>query len=181
MEYKAFDPETKVLGKVMMAFINCMNADDIKPILVEKGLSEIDPQGWYPQQLWLDVLNALGDKDGTAVMYDFVSIGMKVGELAPYPPGYEDASYIEAVSLHDKLYQNSHQGGYPGKYEVEQLGERHVQVTTHLPYPDDMIYGSLYAEAQRFLPEGSHPIVQYDPDHVRRDQGGEKTVFQITW
>lgn len=58
---KAARPDIRVSGQTMIAFVECSNQSDIRDILERHGLGEIDPNRWYSQQKWLNVLLALND------------------------------------------------------------------------------------------------------------------------
>ncbi len=178
-KYTVFDSANQTSGAAMLSFIESINIDRIRPFLEKHGLTNIDPDKWYPLQQWLDVLSDISEQGGA--MFDFVSIGMKIIETAKFPPEFEALAFEQAVMAIDDLYHANARGGDIGEYTVEQVGEKQIEVTCRIPFPDDVAYGQLYGMARRMLPKGSHPTVRYDEDIPRREKGGERTIMHVTW
>ena len=55
-------PETEVLGKNVLAILENVQADEIRPYAEKYGLTEINADQWYSAQSWLDLMNDLGRK-----------------------------------------------------------------------------------------------------------------------
>jgi len=180
MEYISFDPDAEVAGYSMRSLILCLNQEHIQPVLEKLGLTEIDPDEWYPLQTWLDVFNEM-QAGSISTMFDFVSIGMKVIELAKIPPDVANEDYEAIVLRHNDTYHNQHRGGDIGEYRVEKVDEGHIRVAVRTPYPEDFAYGVLYGQARRFLPEDTRFVVSFDENLPRRSQGGEETIIHIEW
>jgi hypothetical protein len=180
-KYVAFNPENEVLGAAMLGFIDCVNKDRIYPFLEKHGLTQIDPQTWYPLQRWLDVLGDISEQSGGGAMFDFVAVGLRIIETAKFPPAFADLTFEQAVMAIDNLYQANMRGGDFGNYVVDKDNGNHFKVTARIPYPDDMGYGQLYGMARRFLPEGTSFVVKYDDDIPRREKGGESTIMHVMW
>ncbi|NDJ78449.1 MAG: hypothetical protein GYB65_19540 [Chloroflexi bacterium] len=179
-KYQAFDPESKVLGALVQAFINSVQYEKIKPHLEHHGFDDVDPTEWYRLQGWLDVLSDLeGDQTGSA-MLDFVSIGIKINESAVYPPEMQGMTFKQILGMFNDAHYMNHQGDV-GRFDVEFPEETHAVITYRLPYPDDFIYGGFFGEARRWLPDDTDFTIEYDPDITRHDHGGEATVVHIRW
>ncbi|MFW5691116.1 MAG: hypothetical protein ACOCXZ_01335 [Chloroflexota bacterium] len=72
-----------MIGSVLLAHKESVNVDDFRATLHDYGLSEIDPDSWYPQQLTLDIQKAIKQsKNGSN---NRISIGMKIVETAKFP------------------------------------------------------------------------------------------------
>ncbi len=68
------DPETELTGQTVLSLIKNINYQNIQAIIEKHGLTDIDPNAWYPLQ---DVLNVLREiSDATNSTFNFVSIGM---------------------------------------------------------------------------------------------------------
>ncbi len=181
MRYKAFDPQAEVRGAIILSVIDCMQQEEIAPFLKKHGLQSIDPEGWYPMQNWLDLLGDIRSASSENALFDFVCIGMKVSERIKLPPGLKQLPYEKLVMNRNQIYQAQHRSGDVGEYSVEQAEDKHVTITAKTPYPDDLIYGVMCGEAQRFLPPGTRPAVTFDEQIPRRDQGGEVTIIHVRW
>lgn len=83
-QFKAFDPKAEVSGRTMLSAINCINHENISPVLKALDLENIDPDSWYSQQAWLDVLKGV-NQQGNA-MFDFVALGIETIRSLPFPP-----------------------------------------------------------------------------------------------
>jgi hypothetical protein len=178
-KFQVFSPDTEVRGQTMLAFIQYINHEEIKPFLQSHDLDHIVPDQWYPLQQFLDVLNDISQYPGA--LFDFVSIGMKIIEVVEVPPDFAKLPYEQVALQHNTIYQRQHRGTDPGEYRVERVGDNHLKVTARVPYPDDFVYGAIYGEARRFLPKGTHVTVAYDKSCARRAQGGSETILHVTW
>jgi hypothetical protein len=181
-KYKTFDPNAEIIGQAMLSFVECSNREAIMPFLEKHGLSNIEPDQWYPVSRWLDVLNDVAEqRSGMDAVFDFVSVGMKTAETAVYPPPFLALPFEEAMFLSNEGYQMNHRNGDAGEYIVEKSADKHLKVTVRTPYPSDLTYGLLYGQARRFLPPGTSFTVQYDADVLLPEQGGSNTVIHIQW
>jgi hypothetical protein len=179
-DFKAFDPDTEVVGQQMLAFVQCANQAEVMPYLEKYGLAPIIPDKWYPLQSWLDVLRDLTTERGGNAMFDLVSIGMKLVDTSVAPPGAEQIPFDGALGMVNMVNQLNHRNGDIGEYVIERVEDQHVRVVARVPYPDDWLYGMFYGGTRRFLPPGTHFTVSYD-DAPRRSQGGETTILHIEW
>jgi hypothetical protein len=181
-KYQAFDPNSEAIGSSLLGFIQCIRSKDIGPYLEKHGLTNIDPNGWYPVQTWLDVLSDLAEERPGQVMFDFVSVGMAVAAVIPLPEEYYASLPFEEALLASggSGYKRNHRGD-AGEHSVEKVGEHHIKITIRTPYPDDLLYGVYYGLSRRFLPPGHHFTLQYDEETPRRDKGGEVTIMHLTW
>ena len=67
MEFKAIDPKMKVNGQTIMSVVDGMGTFGKmgKDFLAQAGLpKEIDLDGWYSQQAWLDAFKLISKKIG---------------------------------------------------------------------------------------------------------------------
>lgn len=179
-KYKVFDPHSEVIGQSVLAFIQCVNKDEIQPFLKKQGLTRIEPDRWYPLQTWLDVLSDIATGGGNA-MFDFVSVGMKISEVAPVPPEMSQVPFETAILQFSPVaYRMSHRGD-AGEMTLELVEAGHIQSAFRTPYPDDFLYGIQYGGVRRFLPHGKQFVVEYDENILRRDHGGEITITHLRW
>lgn len=143
------DPAVEIIGQNMLAYIENLQYSNIKPVLEQHGLSQIDPQTWYPLQKMLDVLKTLADMPNASP--NFVAIGMALARTASLPPEVEHMP-IEPFFLNvlPQAYQMQHRGGDPGYVAVEKAAEKHLIIEVDVPYPDDLEYGAAVWVCQAF-------------------------------
>lgn len=180
MQYKTFGPDAEVLGGGMLAFIESINYDNFSSILETHGVDNINPNEWYPQQVWLDVFSDIASQPGSSS--NLVSIGMKIADTAPIPPEALTLPFQEVMlGFNDGSYFANNRGKDIGRIDVEILDEKHICMIDKTPYPDDFVYGAYYATARRLLPRGTDFTVKYDETIPRRGNGGDATRVHIIW
>lgn len=177
--YSIFHDDHEIRGATIIPYRDSINSQNYLDIYTKHGLGTINPDAWYPMQNLVDVFNDI-QASGNAVM-DFVSIGMKMSENLPLPPEMANSSSIEMVRNVDQAYQYSNRGSDYGYIRGVITSERHVTVHYRVPYPDDLLYGSLYGYAKRFLPVGTSFTVAFDIKTIRMEQGGTETVIHVKW
>ncbi len=178
MHYKTFGPDAEVFGAAMLAFVQSINFENFSAILQKHGLTQIEPNRWYPQQIWLDVFSDITNNPNATS--NMVSIGMKVIETAPLDM-MEGVSFTDMMLGFSTSYTGSNRGADIGSIEAQVLGDKHILMVDKTPYPDDFVYGAYYAMARKFLPPNTKFVVKFDDDTPRREQGGEATLVHITW
>ncbi|NDJ79033.1 MAG: hypothetical protein GYB65_22510 [Chloroflexi bacterium] len=142
-------------------------------------MADIDPDGWYPLQ---DVLNVMNDMQAAGpAMFNFVAIGMTAAELSPITPEMEQLSFEEFMFVYRDVYQMRHRNGDPGSFEPEKLDSNHLVIKLDIPYPDDLFYGLIYGFARRFATADMLFNVAYDANAQRKDLGGDITLVHVTW
>ncbi|MEM6281147.1 MAG: hypothetical protein AAF787_03060 [Chloroflexota bacterium] len=172
-KYKASTQQAEVLGAGLLAYENAIERDEFMDILSQYGLTAVDPEAWYPQQLTLDVQNAIKATNGGS--QSLVSIGMAIIEGAKFPP---IASLAEAVDSLAVAYQMNHRNlAETDRVIVNHVSDEHIEVINATPNSDDVLYGYIYAIIRRFKPEGKRLIVEY-ADIDRRDSDDD-TLFVI--
>ncbi len=178
-QYKTFGPDAEVFGAAMMAFVKSINYTNFSQILAHHGLETINPNSWYPQQVWLDVFSDIANRPGFST--DLVSIGMKIVETAVMPPEVQSLPFMDvALSFNQGSYLANNRGKDVGGIEAQVIDPHHVVMIDRTPYPDDFVYGAYYALARRFLPNTTF-TVKYDEQIPRREQGGTETRVHIQW
>jgi hypothetical protein len=56
-QYMAFDSNVEIVGRTILATIDGLG-DEALAVFLQHGIADIDVDGWYPQQMWLDVLRS---------------------------------------------------------------------------------------------------------------------------
>jgi hypothetical protein len=149
---EALSPNVEVIGRAILATIAGLEKD-IHPLLEEHGISEIHPDEWYPQQLWLDVLEAISEGWGSrGAIMDLVSVGMRIPENALWPPEVDN---VEAALFSiDVAYKMNHRGGEIGSYTAQKLRDAIFASSAITPIPTIWITASSIAPRRSFSPGG---------------------------
>lgn len=178
-KYTVFSPDHEVLGAAIITYRDSVNLDHYADFYVEAGLGDVQPDQWYPFQKVLDVLNAIAERGGE--MMDFVSIGMAVGRNAPVPPEVSSLPFAQILQTMGKAVEQTNRGANRGYTIFEQVSPTHIKLNIRDSSPDDLLYGTIYGYAKRFLPDGYRFTVRFDPDSPRRELGGDSTILHIEW
>lgn len=184
MVHYTCDPNLEVMGVVAIALLNHINSENTYPVIQRHGLTNLDPQAWYPVQRALSVFNDLSAQPGA--MWDFVAIGMAAAELiyANQPDQVRQLPFAEYVARSAASFEYFHRnsaGQGQRMYSVDSPAANHLRLTMKVPYPDDLYYGIYYAHARRMLPKGTAFTVKYDENTPRKDLGGKETILHIMW
>lgn len=172
-QFVAFEQGVEITGQTILATIDGLG-DAARTAFQRRGVAEIDPAGWYSQQMWLDVLQEL-DQSGLGNM---VSVGMKIPENAIFPP--EIDSMHSALASIDVAYHMNHRGGEIGHYHYEKLGDYHARLVCDNPYPSDFDYGIIYAMTRRYAAQGmDFKVVR--ADSPCRLKGDDRCIYEVTW
>ncbi len=177
--YEALGPDAEVLGGAIHGFISATNKENIWPHLEKLKMTDIDPSAWYPKQLYLDLWNSIAESNESH-MFDFVSIGMTIAELA-WPKEFDGQPFESILMKWGDAFATVNRGTDCGYIRTEKVADKHFKIIHHTPDPDDLNYGVVYGTCRRFLPEGVAFTVYYDEDQPRRDEGGEQTIIHIEW
>jgi hypothetical protein len=175
------NPEMEILGALVAAYVDNVQADIIEPIFKSHGLTtEPDFEAWYPLQPILDVLKELAN--GPDATSNMTAIGVKIAEYGVEP---EDAIEAPLPVVLEHWHDHMHLGfrnGNPGKIITEKVHDKFYKVTQMNMFPDDLCYGLAYGFARSRLPVGTNFKVWYEDYNNRLDKGGnDRTVICIEW
>ncbi len=174
--YVAGSPEALVIGQVVQAFSQNIEADVIEPLLPKYGLNDIEPDEWYPHQSWMNVLHDIGQLPGA--QSTFVAFGRQVVQSAVMPPEIDSIPKVLEL-LHTIHHLNLRNIPDEEGYAVRQIGERHYWVYHNTPNPNDAIYGFIWGLVARYKAPNEQFIVrQVDNPHPEEIPG---SVFEIKW
>ncbi len=172
-------PTVETIGSNVLTYIDNME-DHRTPFYVKQcGLTDVQPDEWYPTQKLLDVFNMMV-ADGKAA--SIVAVGLSTAEKLEYSEELEHAPLEDILSRWPSVYEQNHRGEGAGHLEVQKLDHNHwiVRLVDSI-FPDDATYGVAYGFCKRFLPPGTSFMVEYESLTDRRDFGGNETVIHITW
>jgi len=145
-------PETLISGAGIGAITkNPLGDEVVKPaerVLAQYGISRIVDNLWYPDQLYLDMLKAIGEQPRG--MSYFVAIGMNVIETAVFPPSINSllAAFESFAVIHDLNKRNR---APEDTYTIRSISQTRIQVIDGTPYPHEVIYGFIHAMTRRFI------------------------------
>lgn len=178
--YKIFGPDAEVFGGAMLAFVQSINYQNFKTVLERHGVKDIDPNTWYPQQMWLDIFSDISRTPDASS--NLVSIGIKIAETAPVPPQVQALPFQQIMlGFNDGSYLANNRGKDIGYIETQIIDDQHILMVDKTPYPADFVYGAYYGMARRFLPKGTDFTVKFDADVPTREKGGDATLVHIMW
>lgn len=176
---EALGPDAEVLGGAIHGFIYAVNRERIEQHLEKLGMTDIDPNEWYPKQMYVDLWNEILSSSNSA-MFDLIDAGMTIAQTA-WPPEADDLPFEEIVSAWGAAFDTVNRGTDRGYIREEKLGAQHWALHIRTPDPDDLNYGVVYGVCRRFLPPGTIFTVWYDEETTRRDEGGEETIIHLSW
>jgi hypothetical protein len=179
-QLQALCPEQEVLGIAVISYKEALDNENFTPLYEKHGLTNIDPEQWYLYQTLLDVFNDIVEQQNGA-MFNFVSIGMKIGEKVKFPPSLEKASLVDVLKGIMQVSNLNYRGSDIGFNKAEFPSGNHAVITYRSGMPDDVMYGMYYTHARRFLPKGTHFTVYFDKVLLRRDDGADWTTLHIEW
>ena len=191
-EFQSTMPGIEVNGQTVLSVVAGMvNREFALKILLEHGISTIEPHEWYPQQNWLDAFRFIAEKIGQIALF---SIGKKIPESAQWPSNVD--SIESALSSIDIAYHMNHRlNGVPlfdpktgsmkegiGHYAAVKTGDREVTMTCDNPYPCEFDKGIITAAAIKFKPAHNGAVVLVeDESQVCRSRGGSACLYKVTW
>lgn len=175
-QFVAFAPHVETNGTTIMSVVAGIG-DVAWPILAAHGLEKLEPDGWYPQQAWLDAFKEIARHPTN--MSDLVSIGMQIPQNAIFPAGID--SIEAALESIDVAYHLNHRGGEIGHYKAVRVNDHQMDMVCENPYPCHFDYGIIYGMARRFCPTGMFAKVEHDDTAPCRQQGGEFCLYHVTW
>ena len=177
-QFKVFSPDAEVVGQAILVFLEGMSSfhSMALQILEEQGINDIQPDGWYPMQAYLNAYRHIAEKVGPATLK---MIGKQVPELALWPP--EVNSIETALTSIDVAYHMNNRGSNVGSYRFEKTGESTGKMVCHTPYPCSFDQGLVGATARKFTPVGVVVTVKHDDTQPCRQTGGETCTLLVSW
>lgn len=179
--YQTFGPDAFVLGQVMLTLFEISEFPAIEHFLTSRGLSKIEPEAWYPQQIWLDIFNDIVDALPDASI-TLLNIGIRLMDNVEAPPMFWEMPFLNVLQTFGDIYALvNNRGKDIGSIQVEILDVNHVVMHDATPYPDEFVIGAYFATARLFLSNYEHFSVYFDPLVKPRSEGGSETVVHIVW
>src|SRR6056297_1090049 len=150
--YEAFDRGVEVKGQTVLTIVETAMGrfseayqERALQALAAEGITEPDPEEWYPQQTWLNAFETIAEELQPHVLD---RLGEQVPEIAAWPNDFETvAAGLRSI---DDAYQQNHRGGEIGYYEFERTGDRSCELTCHNPYPCPFDRGLVRGVAKQY-------------------------------
>ena len=165
MNFKTFSPDTEIQGISMLNAIETLKQFNI-PIadyLEQHGLTDIDGEGWYKEQLWLDILNKIYTKFGPNTIF---TLGKGVGAKVPA----FDLDFRSLLNSLGPVYNRYHRNTTTEYFVVENYDEQNKKATMakHNPYPVEYSKGLLIGMMRKFKPNPySLPVVDVEVNQAK--------------
>jgi hypothetical protein len=170
-------PDAEILGRILVAFIKNLHADEIAPILKKRGVSSFEPDKWYPMQLILDISKDMLDTDVHAPE-KLVGIGLTAAEDFPFPPEVKTLqSAIQAVNAMLHQTMRNLPEGFGATVEV--IEDKHLRVFSVDPFSTDSTYGFYWGTVNRFKNSTDIFVVRIIDNPDPENHPG--TCFDIQW
>lgn len=191
-QFKSINPDIEVNGQTVLAVANglgIMKLTGLK-ILEDNGLKDIQPDIWYPQQLWLNAFRQISENVGFRTLY---LIGLSIPENAVFPSEIDnifkalesiDIAYHMNHRLHEKPLYNPDTGEMLegiGHYYYKKVSSSKVIMECNNPYPCDFDKGIIMQMARKFSPKAGSVKAEHDEKEGCRKNGGEICRYSVTW
>jgi hypothetical protein len=198
MQFKAFEAGIEVYGVSINAIVEAFK---LFPSIALKRLAahgigttrrngevDIDTEGWYAQQAWLDAFKDIANSVGAQALFQ---IGRHVPKHAVFPPTVTDIhSGIKSINV--AYHMNHRKFGLAmfepstgtmldgiGQYGYADSGRNTIKSVCENPYPCEFDHGILTAIAQRFEKRAR---VDHDPEAgCRAKTSGRSCTYHIAW
>ncbi len=177
------DPNVLLAGSAFLSILVASKLEEFKgdfyATLAEYGVTEINPDGWYPRQMYLDFFKQIASRKSN-VLANMISAGIKVIDTVQLPSDLNLDSMKDIFELLNKIYQLNQRNLPPEDtgYEIKQVTAHHIRIIDHTPYPHDVLYGYLYGLIHRFCPPTTALERTFlnlsNPDY-------DGAVYDITW
>lgn len=181
-EYEAFDRDVEVHGQTILTVIDDALARfseeyrrKAHEVLAEEGIADPAPDEWYPQQAWLNTVEAIADELEPHILD---RLGGQLPDVADWPRGL--SSVEDGLRSIDTAYQRNHRGGDIGWYRFERVDDQSGTVTCKNPYPCPFDRGLVRAVAQEYAPVEAFVFVEELGEDCRRD-GADACTYTVSW
>ncbi|OYR81332.1 hypothetical protein DJ72_11045 [Halorubrum distributum] len=180
--YEAFDRGVEVNGQTVLTiveeamgrFSDAYRERALRALAAE-GMTDPDPEEWYPQQTWLNAFETIAEELQPHVLD---RLGEQVPEIAAWPNDFETvAAGLQSI---DDAYQQNHRGGEIGYYEFEQTGDRSCELTCHNPYPCPFDRGLVRGVAKQYASVDAFVFIEETGETCRRD-GDDACTYAVYW
>lgn len=171
-------PDAQVRGELCLTFLAAITHDEIMPILKQHHFDQFEPHLWYPQQPILDLFRSIAAApDGPK---NLVAIGVKAVDYAVMPP--EMNSIAVGLPLMNIAYHLNHANVAASEgYEINLVKPGRIRIVAQMPYPDDLIYGTLWGIICRLRTPGERFSLNIIENPNRPKDGDSPLELVVEW
>ncbi len=171
----------EVNGRTIMSFTKALKVYEpiLLKVLSDNGIDEVEPEGWYKQEQWLNAFRVVGERYGGNTLF---AIGKAIPEHAEFPPSIKNLE--QALSAINVAYHMNHRGGDIGYYKLLKFSDelKTALVECRNPYPSDFDRGIITAMVRKFKPETSIVSrVELNGDSPSRLTGADSCTYKVVW
>jgi hypothetical protein len=171
----------EVLGVSMLGCLQGLREagipeDEVAAMVAQAGLANLDPEGWYPQQPYLDLFRDVEQRFGEGTLR---AMARQVPDHAEFPPGIH--TLVDALQTLDIAYQLNHRGGTIGRYAYVPFGPKEGLMVCENPYGCAFDLGILEALVARFCPDRTAPVIRHRVGTPCRRFGAEACTYHLLW
>src|SRR5258708_23037478 len=176
-KFVASSPDAKILGQAILSLVENIPTQDIASILQKYDLAYLRPDQWYPEQSSLNLFKEVAASDAHFIE-NMVTVGLKLIETWPFPP--EITSVSQALGILSEFASANGRNVPEGwGITIRSLGERHFLVFFNTPFPDEQLFGYLWAIVNRFKPRYHIFTVFQVPNPNPELEPG--SAFEVEW
>ena len=153
--YQPSTPEAEYLGALLLSLTQNLRAEVMQPLLAAHQLEHIEPDKWYPQGPFMNVLREI---ERRFTFEELVAVGVSISQQVPLPP---EVNSIEAcLTLLDFGHQSTSRNIHPEEgIIVEKVSPTHFRVVSNVPAPPFMAYGVIWGYVRRFKKKNESPTL----------------------
>ena len=180
--YEAFDRNVEVNGRTVLTIVETAMGrfsdtyrERALSALEAEGITDPDPDEWYPQQAWLNAFETIAEELQPHVLD---RLGEQLPRVAEWPNDFE--AVPEGLRSIDDAYRRNHRGGEIGSYRFERIEDRSGEITCRNPYPCPFDRGIVRGVAQQYAPVDAFVFIEETGSTCRRD-GDDACSYTVYW
>ncbi|SEG63703.1 hypothetical protein [Halobellus limi] len=182
VSYEAFDQDVEINGQTVLTIVNegmgkfsAAYQERALNALADEGITDPEPDEWYPQQAWLNAFEAIAEELQPHVLD---RLGEQIPDVAEWPDEFDTVpAGLQSI---DEAYQRNHRGGELGWYRFEQTDDRAGTVTCYNPYPCPFDRGLIRGVAKHYASMDSFVFIEETGSTCRRN-GDDRCTYTVYW
>jgi hypothetical protein len=161
-KFKASSPDAKANGQVILPYLGVLQGSKLEHLLKEYNIEEVDPEGFYDQQIVCDMQQQIVANAGL-FSSELIEIGKGSIESIGFP---DEVDSIEAaMGMLHTIYQAIHKDIPEDEgWAYEQVDDNTHHIKFNTPYEQFAAYGYIFGIAQKFRPADKVPSVYMEDD-----------------
>jgi hypothetical protein len=173
MEYQSKNPNVKVSGGAILAFLNSLTNKELGiKYLKQHGIEDVEAGKFYPQQLYLLAQKDLVDAIGVPSALE--GVGEKIPAQLPPMNAKDIFDLFENWNNH---YKSNNQGDNESYFRVTEKGDNFLIIETNNPYSCAFDRGLFRTLARKF-----HPTAKVTKSGDKcRAKGDPVCLYHVFW